>query len=188
AVSVYIHGASGQTLATGTVSAASGQATRTVTTSSFTAASVALVVVKVNGWVFPVTWTAPPTAPATCVPVNAGGNVPHGQTCTVTSVTNNQWTSEGYQWANVYFNVSSPQTNAAITLNLASILGWTPTSVLTNTDFRAQTVPGPTYACSELPILRLNRNTGASSWSGFLQVTTKPGAYSWNTGPDLICS
>lgn len=157
-------------------------------TSAFDPAAVTTVVVKIDGWLFVAQWTyTAPSGPATCVPVNNGGNVPGGQTCTADVTSFTGWSSEGHRWANIYFTVSSPQVNAAVTLDLRAILGWTPVSVLTNTDFRAQSTPAPVYACSELPLVRLNRNTNASSWSGYLQVSTKPGAYPGRTAPDLIC-
>ncbi|MFV0285911.1 MAG: S24/S26 family peptidase [Demequina sp.] len=196
AVSVYVHGASGQTLATGTASAASGQSTRTVTTSSFTRASVAFVVVKVNGWVFPVTWTVPvtdptpPVGPVVCYQLDSSGApvldaAGMGVRCPTTPTV-----SPGKPWLDggtvptmlAEYALSTVQVRSLLVFNFAdpafaAYQGAPATSSYRLSPYNGGGAIAAGYTCSQRPVVKLvvthpNVAWGAQTLSGGIRVTT----------------
>lgn len=176
-VTVYVHNSAGAVLATMTGTPAAASHSFTMASGTYTIAQVSRVVVKVEGWNFPTTWTAPvPSGPATCVATDASHNPVPGGTCTVTSVTIvNQWGTPGNRAANTNFRVTSSTGHWVVTFNFsqAPFPGWNPKSVSGNF-----TLP-PLTGCSSLPNVTL-RSPGYSQWQQpthdyFMGISEAPG-------------
>lgn len=168
----------------------------------YTATQVTKVVVKIDGWLFVATWTAPTvTIPAfSCTPVNNGGNaVPgNGQSCLVTDVTVTQWlggASNLYQYKKVTFTVTSSTSDFLVTFNLgdsATYGAWpagTPTRVWSNGNAIKATVPTPAYSCASLPMVSVNRNLtlNPSGNSYEIQASNDPNAWVGVGAPNAVC-
>nr|WP_255633277.1 signal peptidase I [Demequina sp. TTPB684] len=187
---VYLYSSTGALLASGAVTSTSAS-TVFATSVPYTGSAVASAIVKIDGWVFVATWVPPVSTPSVfCVPVNNGGNVPKGGTCTVSTPSITTWSSGGYEWANVSMTVTSSHSDARVTLDLSRypFPGWTPASINGNGDFRIATLPSPAYQCSQLPIVEFNRNTNNGSWTLYFQMTTQPNAFPWSSGAAQVCS
>ncbi len=165
-MSVTLVGTNGQVISTGNLASAVA-GVNNVTVGSHSTAQIASVAVFFNGWWVNNNWT-PPTSnsPATCVPMDAAGNVVSGS-CSVTSINaSDQYGSPGARYANVYVTVSSSAPRARVTFDFSKspFPGWTPAGV-TKANFEA----APETTCSTLPVLTLNTPT----WNGtyYLQIT-----------------
>ncbi|PKQ26893.1 MAG: hypothetical protein CVT64_00075 [Actinobacteria bacterium HGW-Actinobacteria-4] len=157
---LWVHGAGGTVLASATATPAA--ATQVFATGNYTAANVTSVVVRVNGWVFPTTWTAPPPPGGnglTCKAVNNGGNTTNAA-CTVTITGVSHWISYPGAWGvgtpyeHVYlsFEVTTNQNRWEVTFDFSDTTtfpgsGFTPTYVGDGYNV----IKAPTYSCSSLP-------------------------------------
>lgn len=178
-ISVYVVGTNGLVLANGSQATAT-TGTNNVAVGSYATGDVASVAIFFNTWWVDNDWTAPlPVLPATCVPMDAAGNVIAG-TCTVDSiVANDIWGSPGAQTANTYVSITSsaPRFRVTFDFSVAPFPGWTPVSVDTG---NLEAAPGTT--CSTLPVLVLN----GPNWSGspyYLQISEIASARSMCPGP-----
>jgi len=184
-VSVQIVGTSG-VMSTGTLSSATA-GTNNVTVGSYATAGVVSVAVFFNTWWINNTWTKPAPPPAILCTSLALDGTPTGAPCTTStpSVTTSggQGNSPSYMAAQFMVNTTSP--NYEVVINLADTTvfpGWTPGSVNGNGD----SIAAPGYSCSELPVLRLARNTSNSSFVVYFEATTKEHFY--NSSSTLICA
>lgn len=181
AATIALYSSAGALLASGTVTP--GGATANLTVSSYVAANVSLVIVKVDGWVLRATWTAPViTAPASCVALNPAGN-PTDQVCTPTvQQTLTTWGSPGARLGFISYKITTGGSNAILTLDLSKIGfgGWNYGFIQTNGDWIAR----PDYSCSELPIVRLYANPAHAGvgTNAYIWVQEQP---STPTGPLL---
>jgi hypothetical protein len=192
-VELRVFGAGGSLLAS--ASATPAASTHDFATGDYTAANVVAVVVRIDGWVFPTTWTAPPPPPPepaySCVAINNGGGTPGGGTCTVTNVIVNSWSSGGFQYQQMYFTVTSSHVDFLVTVdfgNINTFAGWTPAAVWTNGNAIKATVPSA-YSCASLPVVQVNRNKpwNPANNSYELQVSTDPNAWAGQPALNRIC-
>lgn len=132
---IYVHGAGGALLASGTVTP--GAASVDVTTGDYIAADVTEVVARMGGWVFPTAWNAPQRPMfSNCVAVNQQ-NVSAPCTITVTNVGAVTSWNDGIDsgtWQAVSVSVTS------------SLPG---TKVRWTSDFNVSAIPGLTVAPDE---------------------------------------
>lgn len=159
-VTLRVFGAGGSLLAAATETPTASS--HVFATGDYTAADVVAVVVTIDGWVFPTTWTAPepPTGGVIpCLAVNNGGNTT-GETCTVTITSASHWISypgawgvgTPYEYVYVSFEVNSPKNRWEIAFDFSDTdvfpgSGFTPTYV--GDGYNVIKAPG--YNCSSLP-------------------------------------
>jgi hypothetical protein len=176
-MTVRLFNAAGTQLAVGTKTAATG--TNAVTTAaSYNASNVASSTVRFT-WPARTTWsyTAPPTAPTSCIGVDASG-VPTGASCTISVTSYASWQPGGGQWqGNYYYSGSTAAPYAIVVVRFDQYLAFTPTGV--NRQIAGTTL-APGYSCSSLPTFRVkvpvqNYNNGNSFWGGF-DLYTNPAA------------
>lgn len=172
-VSVVAYDAGGAALATGstTAPAAPVPAFDVTTGTTYNSANVVGVLLLVDTWHVPTTWTPPVAVPAaSCVAVNSAGN-PTGQACTVTLSGSNYWVSypgawgvgQPYYHTNLYISVATAQPWWRVTINLndPSMPGIAFTPVLVNNNTNATLAPG--YSCSSLPWITIDNVDNANS-------------------------
>ncbi len=202
-ITVYMHNSVGTVIATLTGTTPATGSTMTLSLApptSFDASQVNKVVVKVSGWLFLATWTAPPVSiPGfSCVPVNNGGNVPGGKSCNVTNVMVTQWqggAGNQYQYKKVTFTATSGAVDFLVTFDFgdaASFGTWpagSPTRVWSNGNAIKATVPAPAYSCASLPTVSLNRNVPINPPdAGYeIQVSNDPNAFAGAVFPSAVC-
>ncbi|MFW2512265.1 signal peptidase I [Demequina sp. SO4-13] len=166
---VFVHDSSGTVISSGSETAS---ASPIIAMSGYAATSVATVVVRIGGWIFPTTWTAPlppvPTEPYSCVGATSAPQGT-GEACTVTPKRGNTWGSPGSRLGHQTFSVDTSAPNAIVTIDLSKspFPGWTVAAVMTNGDW----IKVPGYSCSELPLVRVYANPANGG--------KKQGAYFW---------
>lgn len=178
---VFVHDTSGTIIASGAGTAAG---TVSIGVGTYATASVATVIARIGGWIFPTEWTAPPptTGPAaTCQAINPGGQVRDTATCSVTLSPNGgpPWGHQGSQLWNFTFNVTwdtqPPNSNWTwrVTFDLAQspFPGFTPQWVGTYSNSGMGLAPG--YSCAQLPTLTM-QSTSQNVWGGTLEISDGP--------------
>lgn len=170
---VFIHSTTGDLISSGTGTAGAG--VTEVAVGSYTGSAVTAVVVRIDGWLFPTTWTAPISAPMSCVGATPAP-IGTGDDCTITYTNGTWWGDSGSRMGHISFSVSTPAQNAIVTLDVsrAPFPEWPIRGFNTNGDWVV--VPG--YSCSEMPYIRLyaNPNHGGKSTSVYLNYWENPGS------------
>jgi hypothetical protein len=150
-----------------------GQNTVTVTT-PFNTASVASVVVTIDGWWIGTTWTAP--APAvSCQSYNANGT-PNAAPCVLTVLTHASFVNNGYRYTNFQFSAVTTAPVWQITVDLSSTTaGFTGMAPVRFVGTYQNVVRAPGYTCTSLPIfVGREANPQWNSPNGELVFTNDP--------------
>jgi hypothetical protein len=154
--------------------------------SNYTVAQVATVIAKVQGWVFPTTWTppAPPPPAFACQSYNLDGS-PNAAPCTLTIDSTTTWTSGAYRYTNLRFDAVTTAALWQVTIDLSSTTnGFTGMTPVRWIGAYQNVVAAPGYSCTQLPTF-IGREANSSWGSSNAEITfSNDPSY---TGGAMIC-
>lgn len=195
-VDVFVHTAAGDLMSSGSGTVGSG--TTTVGVGDYTGSAVTAVIVRIDGWLFPTTWTAPapsnpavPLGPITCYKVDSGGSVildgaGEGVLCdNAPTISVDTWTSDGTNhMMQAEFSVMAVEPSILLVLDFSdpffdAYQGDLAHSWVSHVRYGAVSDVAPDYSCSAMPVFEIkgthpNVTWGAHSISGAVILNSQP--------------